>query len=145
MNVKKAIKRIAAIGTGAAMLGATILGAVAAADLSQYPSPLFIGTDGKFNAVLVVGKAAASEDIIGAIDIATALQAASVTTTTTGATTTVLEGGAKVETSGQKLYFGDSMNTTKVSLTSTELATFLKDGKITDEDGTEFTYKQIIT
>ncbi len=144
MNVKKAIKRIAAIGTGAAMLGATILGAVAAADLNQYPSPLFIGTDGKFNALLVVGKAASSEDIIGAIDIATALQAASVTTTTTGATTTVLEGGAKVETSGQKLYFGDYLNSTKTSLTSSELPVFLKDGKIVDEGGTEFTYKQII-
>lgn len=144
MNVKKAIKRIAAIGTGAAMLGATILGAVAAADLSQYPSPLFIGTDGKFNALLVVGKAASSEDIIGAIDIATALQAASVTTTTTGATTTVLEGGAKVETAGQKLYLGQTLNVVKTALTSTDLTKVLASGTVTDTDGTSWAYNQKI-
>ncbi|MDO8740119.1 MAG: S-layer protein [Candidatus Woesearchaeota archaeon] len=144
MNVKKAIKRIAAIGTGAAMLGATILGAVAAADLSQYPSPLFIGTDGKFNALLVVGKAASSEDIIGAIDVATALQAASITTTTSGATTTVLEGGVKVETAGQKLYLGQTLSVVKTALTSSDLTKVLASGSITDEDGTAWDYNQKI-
>ena len=43
MEVKKAVKRIAAVGVGASMLGATMLGAMAA-DLSDYPKPMFIGT-----------------------------------------------------------------------------------------------------
>ena len=36
MRVKKAIKKIAALGVGATMLGATVLGAMAA-DLANYP------------------------------------------------------------------------------------------------------------
>ncbi|MFW5852765.1 MAG: S-layer protein, partial [Nanoarchaeota archaeon] len=71
MNVKKAIKRIAALGTGAALMGATVLGAMAA-DLNDFPSPFV--QDGQFNAMLVVGESAQTPDIIGAVDIATVLQ-----------------------------------------------------------------------
>ena len=71
MNVKKAIKRIAAIGTGATLMGATVLGAMAA-DLANYPAPFV--EDGQFNAMLVVGESAQTPDVIGAVDIATSLQ-----------------------------------------------------------------------
>ena len=71
MRVKKAIKKIAALGVGATMLGATVLGAMAA-DLANYPEP-FVDT-GLFNGYIVVGDNAAAEDVVGAIDIAAALQ-----------------------------------------------------------------------
>src|SRR3989338_4848960 len=71
MRVKKAIKKIAALGAGISMVGATMLGAMAA-DLSSYPD-LFI-KDGQFNGAIVVGDKAAAEDVVGSIDIATSLQ-----------------------------------------------------------------------
>jgi hypothetical protein len=78
-TLRKAIKRIGAFATGLTFVGATMLGASAAADLSQYPSPLFI-KDGKFNGLIVVGDDAAASDVVGSIDVATALQAESVGT-----------------------------------------------------------------
>ena len=60
MKVRKAIKKIVALSTGAAMLGATMFGAMAA-NLADYPSPLFI-KDGVFDGVLVVGDNAAAEE-----------------------------------------------------------------------------------
>ena len=38
MQVLKAMKKVAAVGTGVAMLGATLTGAMAL-DLSEYPAP----------------------------------------------------------------------------------------------------------
>ena len=38
MEVKKAIKKIIALGVGTSMMGATLLGGMAA-DLSEYPAP----------------------------------------------------------------------------------------------------------
>jgi hypothetical protein len=73
MRVKKAIKKIAALGVGATMMGATLLGATAALyDLGAYPEPFV--KEGKFNGLLVVGDDAAPADIIGVTDIAIALQ-----------------------------------------------------------------------
>ena len=59
VKLRKTIGKILALGTGAVMVGATILSATAAADLKDYPSPFV--KDGKFNAVLVVGDSAASD------------------------------------------------------------------------------------
>ena len=67
MKLRKAIKRIIALGTGATMVGATILGAMAAADLSNYPAPFV--EDGAFNALLVVGAAAKRHTIRPVVDI----------------------------------------------------------------------------
>ncbi len=76
MEVKKAIRKVIALGTGAAMVGSTIMGAMAA-DLSSYPAP-FISKDasGKpvFDAWLIVGDTAAPADIIGVTDVAVSLQ-----------------------------------------------------------------------
>jgi hypothetical protein len=73
MNVKKAIKRVAALGVGVSMLGATLLGATANPyDLSEFPVPLV--EDGLFNGLMVVGDDAAPADIIGVTDIAMSLQ-----------------------------------------------------------------------
>jgi len=73
MDIRKGIKKIVAIGTGALMLGTTIIGAMAATpDLSNYPSPFI--KDGKFDGTIVIGTNAATQDVLGAIDIATSLQ-----------------------------------------------------------------------
>jgi len=75
-GVRKTLKRIAALGTGLTMVGATIVGA-AAADLADYPAPFVV--DGQFDGYIVVGDNANAADVIGSVDIATALQADSVT------------------------------------------------------------------
>ncbi len=71
MNVLKKIKKIVAIGIGAGMVVST----VAAADLGDFPAP-YVNDNGVFSGKIVIGENAATADVIGAIDIATALQAA---------------------------------------------------------------------
>ncbi|MDP4012897.1 MAG: S-layer protein [Candidatus Nanoarchaeia archaeon] len=72
-RLKHAIKKVAAISTGAVMLGATMTGAVAL-DLGDYPSPFVKnGVYDPSNAI-VVGASAAASDTLGAVDIATNLQ-----------------------------------------------------------------------
>ncbi len=92
--LRKTVKKIAALGTGATMVGASILGA-SAVDLSEYPAPFV--EDGKFNALIVVGDEAASSDVIGSVDVATSLQFASrvrKTVSGSGATSVSVEGDA---------------------------------------------------
>ncbi len=72
MKLRKAIKKIVALAAGTTMLGTTLL-AASAADLTDYPSPFV--SDGVFDGLIVVGEKAATEDVIGAIDIAASLQA----------------------------------------------------------------------
>src|SRR3989338_3911938 len=111
MKVRKAIRKIVALSTGAAMLGATMFGAMAA-DLANYPSPLFI-KDGVFDGVLVVGDSAAAEDIIGVTNIATSLQSAAVKrkAVETGGVTVDVEGDAKrIGTTSNFLEIGEGLN-----------------------------------
>lgn len=147
MRLGKTVKRILALGTGAAFMGATILGATAAVDLSQFPQPFV--QNGKFNAVMVYGDSAAAADVVGATELAMSLQYASrvkvALPSGSGSSTTVAD-SVKIETAGQKLYYNDSMNTVKQTLTSTDWPSVLKSGSITDNDGTSYTYtQQLIT
>jgi hypothetical protein len=97
MKVKKMVKRLFAVGAGAAMLGATAMGALAA-DLSTYPD-MFV-EDGKFNGVFVVGENAKAIDNLAAIDIATSMKYVK----STGASTTSVSGDNwRVATSAKKL------------------------------------------
>ncbi len=52
MNVKKTIRKIVALGTGATMVGATVMGALAVTSLADYPEPFV--KDGQFNGKIVV-------------------------------------------------------------------------------------------
>ena len=88
MRLKKAIRKIVALGTGATMVGATILGAMAAADLASYPAPFV--ADGGFNSLIVVGAKAMTEDVLGSIDVATSLQYANTVTTAVPGTGSVV-------------------------------------------------------
>lgn len=107
MKFRKAVKRMAALGTGAVMVGASIMGA-SAADLSNYPNQYI--QDGKFTGVLVVGDSAAAEDVIGVSDIAISLQAAAVKPAGSGSSTTTVSGGWKVGTSTNQLEMSENLD-----------------------------------
>lgn len=146
MRLSKTIKRIVALGTGATMLGATMMGAVAAADLSQYPG-MFINKDtGAFNALIVVGDGVASSDVIGAVEIATNLQYASrvkKTISTGGGSSVSVTGDAKkIEESTNKLELNENLTSVRTSVIAGDLNA-LADGGITNEYGT-FDYKQTL-
>ena len=106
MRLSKAIKKVAAVGIGASMIGATLFGA-AAANLSEYPSPFVM--DGKFNGILVVGTggtdaAGLAADIIGVTDIISSLQFASTTPGTGAKKSVTVQGDSwKVGTATKKL------------------------------------------
>lgn len=144
MKVRKAINRIMALGTGAAMMGATMFGAMAA-DLSDYPSPLFI-KDGVFDGLLVVGDNAAAEDIIGVTNIAMSLQSAAVVTkevSTGSATAVTVEGDSvKIAEATNLLEMGEEVDSIRTSVTSSDLSA-LADGSISNEHG-DFDYTQVI-
>ncbi|MHA2428241.1 MAG: hypothetical protein ACXADB_09485, partial [Candidatus Hermodarchaeia archaeon] len=76
MNWKNTVKKIAAIAGSATMLGATMFGAIAAADLSTLTDKTgaseFYTTNGELNAFVGVGSGAAISDVAGAIDLAAA-------------------------------------------------------------------------
>jgi len=142
MKLRKAIKRIAALGIGATMVGATIFGAMAA-DLSEYPKPFI--SDGKFSGVLVIGDKAAAEDVIGVSDIAMSLQYAATTKVSTKTTaTTAVEGDAWRADAANKLEITENLdagtnqegivNVTK-TIDEDELAA-LADGEISNDKGT---------
>ena len=153
MEIKKAIKRIIALGTGATMLGATVLGAMAAADLANYPVPFV--EDSTYNAVAIVGADAKATDSIGVADILLGLSFVEGAAAATTTATTSLEGDAyqiakgtdelnlyeylssDSGTSGDELANGPIGTVTKSELNA------LADGSITNEKGT-FTYNQYI-
>ncbi len=140
--MKKLVKSIIALGTGVAMVGATLVGAMAY-DLSQYPAPFV--QNGQFNGYIVVGQNAKASDVIGATSIGMALQAANVVETPIqGSSETVVEGGQPIETSSSKLYLGNSLSDIKASFTSTEFPTMLASGNLVADDGTEYPYSVVI-
>ena len=95
LKAKGAMRRIAAVSSTAVMMGATMFGAAAAADLAGYPAPFI--TNGQWVGLIVVGADAAPADIIGATDIAVTL--AQSATTSAGGGSTVTVGGETEEIS----------------------------------------------
>src|SRR3989338_1385587 len=109
MKIKRMVKRLFAVSTGAVMLGATAMGAMAA-DLSGYP--INFVTDGTFNGFFVVGEAASTTDNIAMTDIAVSMKVACASSTST----TTVEGDAwLVGTSAKKLELANS-NVTSSSI-----------------------------
>ncbi|MFP4196004.1 MAG: S-layer protein, partial [Candidatus Woesearchaeota archaeon] len=98
MNVKKNVKKVFAMATGVALMGATMAGALAY-DLSDYPQPFVDKDEGTFDGAIVVGEDAATADVVGAIDIAASLQAqATKEVTVEGSSSVSVEGGEEIET-----------------------------------------------
>ncbi len=93
LKARETVKRVAAITAGATLLGATAMGAVAAADLGDYPAPFV--ADGDLVGLVVVGSDAAAGDIVGAGDIISTLTQAAVTTVAGTGTTEVTGGISK--------------------------------------------------
>lgn len=100
--MKKTVKKITAVLTGATMLGATIMGA-AAMDLGDYPEPLIV--DGVWNGKLVFGANAAAEDIAGAAALAANLQKYSRVPVSLGSGVISVEGGYEFEDQGLNAAF----------------------------------------
>lgn len=135
MRVKKAIKKLVALGAGASMVGATIFGAMAA-DLSMYPAPFV--KDGAYNAMIVIGEAASTTDVIGAIDISNSLQYAAKVVKeidVSGGSGASLAGNSfELKKSSQHWEFGENITAVQTSVTKSDLKS-LTDGKISNEFG----------
>jgi len=127
MKVKKTIKKIVALGVGASMLGATVLGAMAA-DLGDYPSPLFI-EGGEFMGSIVLGDNAISADTLGAIDIATGLQYSG------GASEVTVDDGVAISASGDEMNVNESIYDVDTALDGDDLPTILADGIFEESEG----------
>ncbi|MEK6916207.1 MAG: hypothetical protein AABW92_00530 [Nanoarchaeota archaeon] len=120
-------KKIAALGTGALMLGATLTGALAVADLANYPAP-FVMNGVLSDTVLVVGESAATADVLGAVDIAASLQAAATSPVAGGSAGVVtISEGTKVSQSGNKMNYNESISTLQTVFDKVELPTVLGD------------------
>ena len=157
MKFRKTVSKILALGTGAVMVGATILSATAAADLKDFPAPFV--QDGKFNAVLVVGDSAASSDVIGSVDVATSLQFASrvkKTVSTSGGGDVGISGEAwRAGLGAKKLEFSETREAGTASvqqenirnittfISDDELPSLLTDGTFSNTQG-DYDYRQYI-
>ena len=142
-RLKRAVKRIAAIGTGVAMLGATMTGALAQPDMADYPSPFIVDGKDSGNIAIVVGAEARSADTIGALDIAKQLQFDSKVCAPDAASSgsvTVSGDAVEISHSSDLLELRETIGDVRETLTDVEVAGGgLASGKITtDEGSTEF-------
>ena len=135
LKARETVKRVAAITAGATLLGATAMGAVAAADLGDYPAPFV--ADGSLVGLVVVGSDAAAGDIVGAGDIISTLTQAAVTTVAGTGTTTVTGGLAK------EILIGTGLNSSNafsgVGVNDEDVATLL-DQEINIDVGSDKNY-----
>jgi hypothetical protein len=147
MKIKRMVKRLFAVASGATMLGATAMGALAA-DLGDYPS-MFV-TDGQYNGLFVVGEKAASVDNLAMTDIATSMKVAG----SGGSSSTTVSGDAwMVGTTSKKLELVNS-NATASALggeTFRDITTFIGEDELGAlADGTwatnenDYEYQQFI-
>ncbi len=120
-----------------------------AATLADYPKP-FITTDGAADFLVVVGKTAATEDVVGAVDIATRLGGETGTTKTVGATSagvSITGEGKQVATSSTKVFLNNSIGKSGLrnTMTKDDLSTVLANGILSDaDDSTTHNYQQFI-
>ena len=131
MQIKRLIKKIGAISTGAAFLGATMMGAMAA-DLGTYPDPFV--KSGKENSVVIIH----SPNGLDSAAAGYVLQGLSgaITSTGTGTAVTSVEGGYKMEYSGNKFNFNDTAYDIDNKLSKTQMPVLLKKGVYNDDEGT---------
>jgi len=131
MRVRKAIKKVAAIGVGASMLGATLVGA-AAANLGNYPDMLISG--GSFDGVIVLGDNAIASDTLGAVDIATGLTVSGSSGSSSSAGVTIA-GGSVIGTSGDDLNIDESIVDVESDSDVSDIPGVLSDGLFEDSEG----------
>ena len=146
-SLKATIKKIGALASGALMIGATV-GMAAAFDLSNFPSPFVSG--GNVASQIVVGSAAQTADVVGGIQIAERLGNLAIkseektASAAVSGTSVSVSKGVSLDTANTKLYFGDSTNTARQTLTKSDLPEILKSGSLS-VSGTEYKYDQYIS
>ena len=137
MNVKKCVKKIAAVATGALLVSSAF-----AANLSDWPQP-FVTEDGQGDVQFVIGDGSTS-DYLGAIDIAVALQAAAVSESSVdvgGKTTTTVEGGYDLSGSDD-MFLGNQLDMDG-ELDESELPELLSEG-VVSYDGDDYDSSQTL-
>src|SRR3989338_3968454 len=117
MKIKRMVKRLFAVGVGAAMIGATAMGALAAADLKTYPA-MFV-KDGTFNGYFVVGEKAASVDNLAMTDIASSMKYTKAAETTSGSVK--VEGDAWMVGTSSKKYEISNSNATDSNINGEQI------------------------
>ena len=151
MDLRRAVKKIAALGAGTVMMGATMLGALAAADLANYPAPFVV--DGKFDGFIVVGDKAAAEDVVGAVDIGASLQfelKKEVSVAVAAEPSVVVTEGVKiVGTGGEVLNYNEDLGDVRVTpLDDADLPVMLAEGRYIESEGAtdnDVTYTQLLS
>jgi len=135
-------RKIAPIVVSAILLGSTI--GIVAADLGEYPAPFVTG--GQANVNIIYGADAASMDVAAMEMLSSDLSSELASETATGTTGSVATSGetAQIKTSGQELYLGDYLASTKETLTKSDLPTVLADGTVLDDDAKSYDYTQKI-
>src|SRR3989344_6120855 len=137
-KIKSMIKKIGAISTGVAFLGATITGALAA-DLKDYPAP-FVNLEKKqFDYLGVVGAGSAAIDNLGLNDVTAGLQAVKVPGTSTGGTVSVSGGETEDVPVGDGIV---ATNQLDKELTDADLSHFL-DGTISFQ-GSDYDVSEVL-
>jgi hypothetical protein len=137
--MNKTIKKIVALGVGASMLLGTAAMAMAT-DLSAYPAPFV--NNGVFVGKIVIGEKAMSIDTVGALDIAASLQRASTTAVSSVGSSTSVEGGFRLDTAGDHVYYGQTFSVDSVTSDNLDL---LSDKEFDDGAGTAYKYTQSVT
>ncbi|MDP3728176.1 MAG: S-layer protein [bacterium] len=137
--IRKTMKRIAAIGTGVAMVGATLTGAMAV-DLSDYPQPFVV--DGVYDDTnaLVVGDEADAADTLGLVDISSGLQFESKVAVESDSTEVSVSGG---KTEQVALHLGLSNTTFFDTQLQDDDVSNLFDGEITFQGSSYDTSEQL--
>src|SRR3989344_7535615 len=142
-KIKRVLKKIGAISTGVAFLGATLTGALAA-DLSEYPEPFIAG--GAYSDVAII-TSSNGLDANSALLITNAYAGLITAGETSATTTTTVAGAYKLEKSGNKFNFDDVAYDIDDKLDENDLSDVLVDGTFQDIEGTNtgsFTYKQYL-
>ncbi len=146
MKVKHAIKKIVALAGGAAMVGATVMGALAATDLTQWKD-IFI-QDGQWTGGhIVLGANAKTIDTISSNDLISYLQTQAVTKVPVESEDSiVVENGVLIEGPGSKLNLNDTLDNPKSSLKEEDLPELLADGTVRDShyEDKDYDYTQKI-
>ena len=148
MQLGKIGKIITAGVLSSVMMGATVF---AATDLAKYPAPFV--SDGTVPTLVVVGANAATQDVVGAIDLAARLGGAPSTTETKTVTAEVDVPGVtgqvtatgdayKLSKSANVLELGEDVDGIVTTVSKSDLAA-LAGGSVTNEYGT-FTYAEYL-
>ena len=148
--MQKTLKKLGTVMMGSLLMGATLLGpASAAVTLDQYPAP-FATVDG-ISSVIVVGATAATEDVVGAINIGAKLAQTGAeeqtVTVTCEAGAADVAGGVQIKSVGEELYLDKALDTVMTRrITSSDLPNVLADGKVidTNQDETKFTQQILV-